>query len=519
MTDKIDELYKKYDILTDAKDNIAKYSDVYLECIEGTKGTEKEKKLAAQIISQFFKHFPDHQKQAVEAVLDLCEDSDLSIRINAIKVLPIFCKDVKEHVSRVADILCQLITLLDDQDLNIACNSLIQVYKESPTKTVKAIFNYIFTSVENSREKCVHFLYKKLVKVDDKMAPEINDLLVEEGKKILQDSTAAEFLTIMSFLSQSKLTKTTAGQQELVNAIADRAEIHKDFDLNDTENLHCERIIMCTQYALPLFNANVESTNFVKFYCEQILEKWDNIGTLKDGECLQYQILKQLAELSAHCGKLETPSTCIVQIFDKLKRFMPLPPEDGDIDKIPNLDFTSVECLLYAFHRLARQSPDFLTADPAVLKDFRSRLNYFSRGVGGCKRSLEKISNKDDEKIKIAPTVLDNINALIKDLFYTTPIYKCNVQLSFKLLDKVKTSEKSQTPQKRHVPIHFDSSNGSATKQIRSNKGSDNVKLYTPPSGKFSNNFQSYDRSGGRSRGRAGRGMRGMRGSPRGWRN
>nr|CAH7723115.1 unnamed protein product [Callosobruchus chinensis] len=31
-----------------------------------------------------------------------------------------------------------------------------------------------------------------------------------------------------------------------------------------------------------------------------------------------------------------------------------------------------IECLLYAFHRLARQCPDFLTADPAVLKDFRT---------------------------------------------------------------------------------------------------------------------------------------------------
>lgn len=123
---------------------------------------------------------------------------------------------------------------------------------------------------------------------------------------------------------------------------------------------------------------------------------------------------------------------------------MPLPPEDVDIEKMPNLDFTSVECLLYAFHRLARQCPEFLTSDPAVLKDFRTRLNYFSRGVGGCKRSLEKIhkAKKDDEKVKLAPAVLDNITSLIKDLFYTTPIYKCNVQLSFKTLDnKIKVSE------------------------------------------------------------------------------
>lgn len=122
---------------------------------------------------------------------------------------------------------------------------------------------------------------------------------------------------------------------------------------------------------------------------------------------------------------------------------MPLPPDDVDIDKMPNLDFTMVECLLYSFHRLARQCPDFLTADPQVLKDFRSRLNYFSRGVGGCKKSLDRlqIKKEDNDKIKVAPAVLDNITALIKDLFYTTPVYKCNVQLSFKIIDnKVKVS-------------------------------------------------------------------------------
>lgn len=53
------------------------------------------------------------------------------------------------------------------------------------------------------------------------------------------------------------------------------------------------------------------------------------------------------------------------------------------------------------------------------------------------------------------------------------------------------TPEKA-APQKRHVPIQFDSNNDSATKQHRPNKGSDGMKLYTPPSGKFSNNFQSY---------------------------
>lgn len=121
---------------------------------------------------------------------------------------------------------------------------------------------------------------------------------------------------------------------------------------------------------------------------------------------------------------------------------MPPPPEDADIRTMPYLDFSSVECLLYAFHRLARQCPDFLTHDQQVLKDFRARLMYFSRGVQGCTKALNNFTIKDkslsEEELKkkqISPLLLNNINALIKDLFYTPPVYKCNVKLSFKSQD------------------------------------------------------------------------------------
>jgi hypothetical protein len=55
---------------------------------------------------------------------------------------------------------------------------------------------------------------------------------------------------------------------------------------------------------------------------------------------------------------------------------MPLPP-DSDSEKgkqeEPRLEFSYVECLMYAFHRLGKQSPDFLTKDADRMKDFRFR--------------------------------------------------------------------------------------------------------------------------------------------------
>ena len=63
------------------------------------------------------------------------------------------------------------------------------------------------------------------------------------------------------------------------------------------------------------------------------------------------------------------------------QEYMPLPPaeeENGENttpSDEPKLDFSTVECLMYTFHQLAAQKPDFLTADVNNdrLKDFRLR--------------------------------------------------------------------------------------------------------------------------------------------------
>jgi hypothetical protein len=51
----------------------------YVESIDGIKGNENEKMLAAQILSKFFKYFPSLQDKALNALLDLCEDEETKV--------------------------------------------------------------------------------------------------------------------------------------------------------------------------------------------------------------------------------------------------------------------------------------------------------------------------------------------------------------------------------------------------------------------------------------------------------
>lgn len=57
------------------------HKDAYQAILDGVKGGAKEKRLAAQFIPKFFKHFPELADSAINAQLDLCEDEDVSVRI------------------------------------------------------------------------------------------------------------------------------------------------------------------------------------------------------------------------------------------------------------------------------------------------------------------------------------------------------------------------------------------------------------------------------------------------------
>jgi len=76
---------------------------------------------------------------AIEAIFDLCEDEDVTIRKTAIKDLATLSKDcIVEHLNRIADILTQLLQTDDLQEFIQVQSSLLTVFKQSP----KCNYNY-----------------------------------------------------------------------------------------------------------------------------------------------------------------------------------------------------------------------------------------------------------------------------------------------------------------------------------------------------------------------------------------
>nr|CAD7577920.1 unnamed protein product [Timema californicum] len=509
------------------------HADEYLEILMAVKGSSKEKRLASQFIARFFKHFPTYADQAIEAQLDLCEDEDIAIRKQAIKDLPSLCKDSKDHTHKISDILAQLLQAEESTELAAVHNSLMTLLKIDAKGTLSGLFSQIINGDDLIRERCIKFVTSKIKSLGHEViTKEVEDYLITECKKVLQDVNAEEFYQLLELLSWTRLGQTVAGQQELVDMIAEQADLNQDFEPQSPDNENVDRLLHCFKLALPYFSVStflacfsvstflacfsvstilacfssqVNSTRFVSYVCEQVLPRLGEVKVQEEGSNPQLELLKLFAELCTHCGALDNADAKLDKIFNKLLDYMPLPPDidpENPNQPEPRLEFSHVECLMYAYHRLGKQSPDTLTKDPDRLKDFKLRLQYFARGIQGyIKKLREALHGKTAEELKteenkikvIALKTTSNINTLIKDLFHSPPSFKSVISLSWKpTTGAAKDGGTSSSGQKRHTPITF-SSDSPSSKHYKTEKSQ--REIYQPPSGKYSTKPRTSSRA------------------------
>uniref|UniRef100_H2L7A5 Apoptosis inhibitor 5 n=1 Tax=Oryzias latipes TaxID=8090 RepID=H2L7A5_ORYLA len=492
----IEDLYRNYGVLADAKDNLSQHKDAYQVILAGVKGGPKEKRLAAQFIPKFFNSFPELADAAINAQLDLCEDEDVSIRRQAIKELPRFATG--ENIFRVADILTQLLQTDDTAEFNQVNVALISIFKMDAKGTLGGLFSQILQGEDIVRERAIKFLSTKLKTLpEDIMTKEVEEYVFAETKKVLEDVTGEEFVLLMRVASGLRVLQTVNGRQQLVELVVEQADL--DQALNPADPDAVDRLLQCTRQALPLFSKNVHSTRFVTYFCEHVLP---NLSTLTSPVAeldIQLEVLKLMAEMSPYCGDMEKLEANLTILFTKLLEFMPLPPEEvengeNSASEEPKLQFSYVECLLFM--------------DGERLKDFKIRLQYFARGLQVYIRQLRvALQGKtgdalktEENKIKVvALKITNNINILIK----VKSCYRIDTNLNWNIFKRAKRLSSEEM------------GSGAATKkQITPLPRRDARQIYNPPSGKYSSsigNFNYEQRGGfrgGRGRGFGARGNR-----------
>ncbi|KAJ9136086.1 hypothetical protein P3X46_033198 [Hevea brasiliensis] len=384
----IEKLYEFGERLNESKDKSQNVKD-YQGIIDATKTSVKAKQLAAQLIPRFFKFFPDLSSQAVDAHLDLIEEEELGVRVQAIRGLPLFCKDTPEYLSKIIDILVQLLVAEEIVERDAVHKALMSLLRQDVKASLTALFKHIGTTDEQGpedvREKVLGFIKDKvfplkaeLLRPQEEMERHITDLI----KKGLEDVTAAEFRMFMDFLRSLSIFGDKAPPErmkELIEIIEGQADLDAQFNVSDGE--HIDRLISCLYMALPFFLRGASGSKFLNYLNKLIIPVFDKLP-----EERKLDLLKALAEISPYTLPQDSRQI-LPSVVQLLKNYMPR-RKTGE-----EMNFTYVECLLYAFHHLAHKAPNatnslcgykIVTGQPSdrlgedfseLYKDFTERLS------------------------------------------------------------------------------------------------------------------------------------------------
>ncbi|XP_058202505.1 apoptosis inhibitor 5-like protein API5 isoform X1 [Rhododendron vialii] len=535
----IEKLYEYGERLSEAKDKSQHVED-YRSIIKAAGSDSiKAMQLAAQLIPRFFKFFPELSDSAVDSHIDLCEAEELGVRVQAIRGLPLFCKDTPEHLSKIIDILAQLLTAEENVERDAVHKALLSLLRQDVKASLTALFKHI-ESVdepntdenlrENLRERTLCFVRDKvfplkaeLLKPQEQMERHITDLI----KKSLQDVTGAEFKMFIDFLKSLSLFGEKAPPervQELVEIIEGQADLDAQFNVSDGD--HIDRLISCLFMALPFFVRGASPSKFLNYLNKHILPVFDELP-----EERKVDLLKNLAESSPYTTPQDSRQI-LPSVVQLLKKYMPR-RKSGE-----ETNFTYVECLLYTFHHLASKAPNatnslcgykIVTGQPSdrlgedfseFNKDFTERLSSveelaratikkLTQGMAEHNKAMAS-AKSDEAKASIKAQkqntttglrTCNNILAMTQPLHSKSPSFigDKRINLSWKEIPKVLPPSATTAAGGKRPANPANGSNDNASKKGRGAGGSQNQLVNRAFEG------ASY---GGRS---------GMRGRGRGW--
>ncbi|XP_021946051.1 apoptosis inhibitor 5 [Folsomia candida] len=499
----IDKMYKIYEKLSSATEKTTLEGD-FKELLEAVKRSDKEKRLASMFITRFLEFFPLLYDDAINAMLDLCEDDDVVIRKQVVKDLVTVCKKVPTFVPKIADVFSQLIQTDDTAEQAGLERCLVSLFHIDAQAAVVGIFSQVGNGDDTVRDRCLKFLATELKGLSPEIvSPEFEKCLISEARKCAPKLSGEHFNHFHRLLMNTKTLQTVSGQQVMVDLIAEILEMDKQFDASEAENF--DKLLLCTKSSLSSFSKQVSSSAYLVYYCTKVLPNLEDSVVLQDGGHLKLEALRMLADVGFHAAQFDPTQAklCLEQVYKHLVDLMPTPPEEDELN--PKFEFSLIEPLLFTFHKLGGFYPEFLNEQPDRLKEFRARLQYLARGTQTYMKLLrEDLDGKrgpelrNDETMKKiqALKLTSNISAVIKDLFHTPPSYKSVVGLSWRpygLRAKRAGETPALTPNNNRGVAEV--SSPSNPKQSRNeNRGA----LYQPPSGKFSARAGTYATAGPR---------------------
>ncbi|GAU88116.1 hypothetical protein RvY_00871 [Ramazzottius varieornatus] len=461
--DPVASLYENF-MAIDSAESKPEHRGKYLEILSAVnlKDNTGAKKLSADFIGRLFKYYPEEGERSIQALAELCVDTDLAIRKSATETLVEICKINPSYVKRVADLLIQMYGLADVNEVKGLQQCLVKLLKLEPKQALEGLLDQIVSAEDIIRKPAIMFLRTKLGELPPTANnTEIATLLITEYKKILPEATAEEFENLVGSLATMKFFQTLTGGQMLVDVLVDCMGTKTPYA--SLTPARAERLIACCRHALPLFSRIIQSTKLVEYFCDHIIPSI-SVDTVETN----VPVLQVFAELCSSVGELKNYQGNLGGILQKLLDVLPSAPVDTSMDtehELPPLHFAAVECLLCAFHLLGKRHPQFITENAAQFQLLRSKLQYFSSCMQlYMQKSFGKESDADAiKRAEATRRTTANIKSHILEFFHNPPHFKDTIHLSWK-------KENAGAVSSEREPITHSSTTATAGGKIRTKR-------------------------------------------------
>lgn len=148
--------------------------------------------------------------------------------------MPNICKDKKEFVTKIADVLAQLLCSEDQIELTIVNQALSTLANIDIKSFLLALFSQILEGEEDTRGKVIKFLRDRFKLINpDLITKEVEEFLLDQTKKVLiEDAAEDEFVILMNLLAGLKISRTVDGHNALISIIREKLEKKMEEEFN-----------------------------------------------------------------------------------------------------------------------------------------------------------------------------------------------------------------------------------------------------------------------------------------------
>ncbi|KAG2373262.1 hypothetical protein C9374_012365 [Naegleria lovaniensis] len=339
--------------------------------------SKKAKELACQFIPKYAAHFPSLSTEILNSQLDLCEDEDRGLRIQAIKALPKLCQLWNSQVHIITSVLIQLLRDADAGETQIVKDCLNELMDlDAKTCFASALQQIASPSSGDEamlREKAIDYLSDIMKKKNINLQfqdEKVQEQFLKDAEKILSifTSSSESFLNhekeaenmrlFLSLISKLKMFKndTVAWMKFLKNHCP--VDVESSLHLkDDADKWKLRKFLSFLRAAKKGMTEQKENSPYFPFLMKHVFPNLKDLqNTNVEDDKLRVVTLRTIAEI-AHCTSEYYSRTFIPTIYDALKSEI---PEKADASAV--LNFTNIECYLLIFHRLAIKSPGSLNA-------------------------------------------------------------------------------------------------------------------------------------------------------------